>query len=72
MENQEKKLRCKMSTFQTDLSFNEWVQKYRVSHGYIEPTKYFQGNASCGITPEVPKESFFELLRRNLALAFAK
>jgi hypothetical protein len=51
MENQEKKLRCKMSTFQTELSFNEWVQKYNVSHGYIEPTKYFQGNPSSGFIP---------------------
>jgi hypothetical protein len=51
MENQEKKLRCKMSTFKTDLSFNEWVQKYKVSHGYIEPTKYFQGNPSSGVIP---------------------
>lgn len=41
----EKKLRVKQSTFQTTLSFNEWVDKYGVSSGYIEPTKYFQGNA---------------------------
>jgi hypothetical protein len=41
----EKKLRVKMSTFQTSLTFNEWVDKYNVSSGYIEPTKYFQGNA---------------------------
>lgn len=41
----EKKLRVKMSTFQTTLTFNEWVDKYNVSSGYIEPTKYFQGNA---------------------------
>jgi hypothetical protein len=41
----EKKLRVKMSTFQTTLTFNEWVDKYNVSRGYIEPTKYFQGNA---------------------------
>ena len=72
MENQEKKLRCRMSTFQTDLSFNEWVQKYKVSHGYIEPTKYFQGNVSAGITPQVPKEKFLDIVRRNLLLVFAK
>lgn len=41
----EKKLRVKESTFQTNLSFNEWVEKYNVGSGYIEPTKYFQGNA---------------------------
>lgn len=44
--NQEqKKLRVKLSTFQTTLTFNEWVEKYNVSSGYIEPTRYFQGNA---------------------------
>lgn len=72
MENQETKLKCKMSTFKTDLSFNEWVQKYKVSHGYIEPTKYFQNNAGCGITPEMPKDSFMDILRRNILLVFAK
>jgi hypothetical protein len=51
MENQEKKLKCKMSTFKTDLTFNEWVQKYNVSYGYVEPTKYFQGNPSSGFIP---------------------
>ena len=42
---EEKKLKCKMSTFKTELSFNEWVEKYNVSSDYIEPTKYYQGNA---------------------------
>ena len=51
MENQENKLRVKLSTFQTDLSFNEWVKRYKVGSGYVEPTKYFQGNPSCGIHP---------------------
>lgn len=39
------KLKVKQSDFKTTLSFNEWVVKYRVSSGYIEPTKYYQGNA---------------------------
>lgn len=43
---QENKLRCKMSTFQTDMSFNEWVKEYGVSSQYVEPTKYYQGNAN--------------------------
>jgi hypothetical protein len=43
----EKKLRVKESTFQTSLTFNEWVEKYNVSSGYIEPTKYYQGNAGA-------------------------
>ena len=40
----EKKLKIKSSTFQTPLSFNEWVVKYKVSSQYVEPTKYFTGN----------------------------
>ena len=30
------------------LTFNEWCEKYKVSSHYIEPTKYFQNNPSCG------------------------
>ena len=41
----DKKLRVKHSDFKTNLTFNEWVEKYNVSSGYIEPTKYYQGNA---------------------------
>ncbi len=51
MGNQENKLRVKLSTFKSDLTFNEWVEKYRVGSGYVEPTKYFQGNPSCGVKP---------------------
>ena len=51
MENQENKLRVKLSPFKSDLTFNEWVEKYRVGSGYVEPTKYFQGNPSSGIKP---------------------
>ena len=40
----EKKLKVTPSKFKSTLTFNEWVEKYRVSSGYIEPTKYFQGN----------------------------
>jgi hypothetical protein len=69
METQEKKLRCKMSTFKSELSFNEWSEKYNVGRGYVEPTKYFQGNPSCGVHPigvcreEVisPFEKFFRM-----------
>lgn len=54
---EENKLRCKMSTFKTDLSFNEWVEKYNVSSNYIEPTKYYQGNAgSIRITMDTKME----------------
>ena len=59
----EKKLRVKMSTFQTTLTFNEWVDKYNVSSGYIEPTKYFQGNAG---SPRMTMDTRLELqLRRE-------
>ena len=51
MENQENKLRVKLSPFKSDLTFNEWVEKYKVGSGYVEPTKYFQGNPSSGIKP---------------------
>lgn len=41
----EKNLKVRPSKFKTTLTFNEWVEKYKVSSGYVEPTKYFQGNA---------------------------
>ena len=47
----EKKLKVKTINFETSLTFNEWVEKYKVSSAYIEPTKYFQGNPSCGVKP---------------------
>jgi hypothetical protein len=40
----EKKLKVKLSTFQTPLSFNEWVTRYKVSSQYVEPTQYFTGH----------------------------
>jgi hypothetical protein len=58
----EKKLKCKMSTFQTPLSFNEWVERYRVSSQYVEPTKYFTGylggtmNTRYEFAPEVSQD----------------
>lgn len=64
MDNQikePKKLLVKKSNFQTNLTFNEWVEKYNVSMHYSEPTKYFQGNPNCGIP--VPKKSFFQEVR---------
>lgn len=41
----EKKLKVTTSKFENPLTFNEWVEMYKVSSAYIEPTKYFQGNA---------------------------
>lgn len=42
--NTMEKLNIKPSTHQHRLSYNEWVKEFRVSSGYVEPTKYFQGN----------------------------
>ncbi len=39
MENQENKLKCKPSQFKTEMSFNEWAEKYNVGRGYVPPTK---------------------------------
>ncbi len=62
MNQEEKKLRVRLSTFQTDLTFNQWVEKYKVSSGYQEPTKYFQGNPSSGFVPLEVSISPFERL----------
>lgn len=40
----EKKLRVKLSTFVSPLSFNEWAEQYKVSSLYTQETPYFQGN----------------------------
>ena len=52
------------------MSYNEWVKKFNVSSGYIEPTKFYQGNPSCGIQPigvaKVLDESPFERFVRIL------
>jgi hypothetical protein len=55
----EKKLRVIPSKFKSTLTFNEWVEKYRVSSGYIEPTKYYQGNAS---TPRITMDTKMEFI----------
>jgi len=44
MENQENKLQVKLSQFERELTFNEWVEKFGVSSQYYEPTKYYEGN----------------------------
>jgi hypothetical protein len=52
------RLRVKYSDFKTDLTYNEWVEQYRVSSGYIEPTKYYQGNAG---SPKMSMDTLMEL-----------
>jgi hypothetical protein len=56
---EEKKLKCKMSTFQTDMSFNEWVRAYGVSSQYVEPTKYYHGNVG---SPKITMDTRLELI----------
>ena len=55
----EKKLKVRPSKFKSTLTFNEWVEKYRVSSGYIEPTKYFQGNPGC---PRITMDTKMEFI----------
>jgi hypothetical protein len=52
------KLKVKPSDFKKTLSFNEWVVKYRVSSCYVEPTKYYQGNAG---SPEMSMDTRMEM-----------
>ena len=66
MENQ-KKLKVKLSTFQTPLTFNEWVKQYNVSRDYVEPTKYYQGNPNAEYyEAKETKLNAVEIIRRNL------
>ena len=70
MENQ-KKLRVKLSTFQTALTFNEWVEQFNVSRDYVEPTKYYQNNPTKGYSEaEQTKLNGIEIIRRNLISLF--
>lgn len=55
---EENKLKCKVSLFKTDMSFNEWVKEYNVSSQYVEPTKYYQGNVG---SPKITLDTRLEL-----------
>ena len=62
----EKNLKVRTINFERRLTFNEWVEKYRVSSGYIEPTKYFQGNpGSPRITMDTKMEFDSSFHRRD-------
>lgn len=67
--NAPENLRVKVSKFKSDLSFNEWAEKYKVGHGYVEPTKYFQGNVGAGIKP-APEPTFWDELKRLLIIRY--
>ena len=55
----EKKLKVKTINFESRLTFNEWVEKYKVSSAYIEPTKYFQGNPG---SPRITMDTKMEFI----------
>jgi hypothetical protein len=55
---EEKKLRCKMSTFKTDMTFNEWVRAYGVGSQYVEPTRYFTGMRNLSIDTKMELINF--------------
>lgn len=65
----EKKLRVTPSKFKPTLTFNEWVEKYKVSSGYIEPTKYYQGNAG---TPRITMDTKMEFISSRKSSADQK
>jgi hypothetical protein len=63
MENQENKLKCKMSTFKSPLTFNEWASMYNVGSMYKEPTPFFQGNIKPSeVKEETPFQALINLL----------
>lgn len=66
MYQEETELNVKTSYHERELTFNEWVEKFKVSSQYQEPTPYFQGNPSSGFVPMEmsisPLERFLNLL----------
>lgn len=68
------KLNVKPSKYKHKLSYNEWAREFRVGSGYVEPSKLYQGNPSCGIRPigvakvldESPIERFLRILFNKL------
>ena len=69
-----KNLNVKPSKQTHTMSYNEWAKEFNVGRGYVEQTKYYQGNPSCGIKPmgvarlinETPIERFFSVLFNKL------
>ena len=51
--NSPENLRVLPSKFKSNLTFNEWAEKYNVGRQYVEPVVLFQGNPSSGIRPNV-------------------
>jgi phage host-nuclease inhibitor protein Gam len=68
------KLNVRPSKYKHRLTYNEWTKEFRVGSGYVEPSKLYQGNPSCGIRPigvakyleETPIERFIRLFFNKL------
>lgn len=56
----EKKLRCKISTFKSPMSFNEWAVEYNVGSMYVEPTKYYSGMVNLKMDTKTELPNFKE------------
>ena len=54
-----KNLKVTTSKFENPLTFNEWVEMYKVSSAYVEPTKYYQGNAG---SPRITMDTKMEFI----------
>ena len=71
--NSPENLRVQPSKFKSELTFNEWAEKYNVSRQYVEPSILFQGNPSAGITPKIDLyESQFKVALKNLFMSIVR
>lgn len=63
----ERKLKVKLSEFKSPLTFNEWVEKYRVSSAYVEPTPFYKDNSPTGyemLMTDKKKDPLFSRISR--------
>ena len=65
----QKNLKVTTNKFENPLTFNEWVEIYKVSSAYIEPTKYFQGNAG---SPRLSMDTKMEFITSRKSSADQK
>jgi hypothetical protein len=71
--NSPQNLRVQPSKFKSDLTFNEWAQKYNVSRQYVEPSVLYQGNPSAGIRPKFDvTEPSYKKFFRTLFIEFTR
>jgi hypothetical protein len=73
-QNDMDNLNVKPSKYTHRMGYNEWAREFNVGSGYVEPTKYYQGNPGPGIKPigvanyltETSFERFFRILFNKL------